>query len=102
MGYAESRFAADRIWCPRNFLHTYHLGFLDVPVFAEDNGSGKAAMQATVSDGGCTTEDEMRGNFTMQARSFTNERKPVDVYCPLPEDLCSALAELVPADEASG
>eukprot|EP00747_Dinoflagellata_sp_TGD_P124630 gnl/TRDRNA2_/TRDRNA2_174031_c3_seq4.p1 gnl/TRDRNA2_/TRDRNA2_174031_c3~~gnl/TRDRNA2_/TRDRNA2_174031_c3_seq4.p1 ORF type:complete len:233 (-),score=39.17 gnl/TRDRNA2_/TRDRNA2_174031_c3_seq4:95-793(-) len=29
--YAENFFATDRRWCPRNFLHTYHLCFLDVP-----------------------------------------------------------------------
>merc|ERR1719353_1191788 len=29
--YAESCLAVDRTWCPRNFLHTYHLGFQDVP-----------------------------------------------------------------------
>eukprot|EP00747_Dinoflagellata_sp_TGD_P023636 gnl/TRDRNA2_/TRDRNA2_129960_c0_seq2.p1 gnl/TRDRNA2_/TRDRNA2_129960_c0~~gnl/TRDRNA2_/TRDRNA2_129960_c0_seq2.p1 ORF type:complete len:345 (-),score=54.46 gnl/TRDRNA2_/TRDRNA2_129960_c0_seq2:3-1037(-) len=29
--YAKSHFHADEVWCRRNFLHTYHLGFLDVP-----------------------------------------------------------------------
>mmetsp|Transcript_10016 Transcript_10016/g.31379 ORF Transcript_10016/g.31379 Transcript_10016/m.31379 type:complete len:613 (-) Transcript_10016:39-1877(-) len=29
--YGEERFAADRLWCPRNFLHTYSLGFHDIP-----------------------------------------------------------------------
>ena len=29
--YGTSHFAADCTWCPRNFLHAFHLGFLDVP-----------------------------------------------------------------------
>merc|ERR1712061_596155 len=29
--YAEDRHAKDIAWCPRNFLHTYRLGFQDVP-----------------------------------------------------------------------
>merc|ERR1712048_1293971 len=29
--YTSNRYLADRTWCPRNFLHTYPLGFLDVP-----------------------------------------------------------------------
>merc|ERR1712157_652864 len=29
--YAERRFHTDRAWCPRNFLHAYHLGLSDVP-----------------------------------------------------------------------
>lgn len=29
--YGEQQFAADRLWCPRNFLHTYRLSFEDVP-----------------------------------------------------------------------
>merc|ERR1712216_245316 len=29
--YSQSSFPADRMWCPRNFLHAYHLGFVDVP-----------------------------------------------------------------------
>ena len=31
-------YIADCTWCPRNFLHAYHLGFLDVP---EDSGQGE-------------------------------------------------------------
>merc|ERR1712217_373761 len=37
--YAESRYADDQAWCPRNFLHTYHLGFDDVPK-AQGDASG--------------------------------------------------------------
>ena len=29
--HAEDYFLTDCSWCPRNFLHTYHLSFLDVP-----------------------------------------------------------------------
>ena len=38
--HAEDYFLSDCSWCPRNFLHTYHLGFVDVP---GDNGLGKEA-----------------------------------------------------------
>eukprot|EP00973_Karenia_brevis_P073035 10143251-Karenia_brevis.AAC.1 len=31
----------DRNWCPRNFLHTYHLGFEDVP---QHGGSKQEAV----------------------------------------------------------
>ena len=38
--HAEDYFLTDCSWCPRNFLHTYHLGFLDVP---EVNGLEREA-----------------------------------------------------------
>ena len=69
--YAESRFPADRTWCRRNFLHTFHLSLQDVPE-GSDLGSASCLQEL------------------------------VKVYCPLPEDLRGALAELDPMDETSG
>merc|ERR1712066_603447 len=82
--YAESHFSVDRSWCPRNFLHTYHLGFPDVP------------------DGGSPVEGERRGDAVAQARDSNTKIELVDVYSPLPEDLRAVLAELTPVDATSG
>merc|ERR1712025_833069 len=49
--YGEDRHRADREWCPRNFLHTYHLGFLDVPD-GNDLADTGTANQAAVTDDG--------------------------------------------------
>eukprot|EP00747_Dinoflagellata_sp_TGD_P099861 gnl/TRDRNA2_/TRDRNA2_167871_c8_seq2.p1 gnl/TRDRNA2_/TRDRNA2_167871_c8~~gnl/TRDRNA2_/TRDRNA2_167871_c8_seq2.p1 ORF type:complete len:404 (+),score=44.91 gnl/TRDRNA2_/TRDRNA2_167871_c8_seq2:153-1364(+) len=82
--YAETRFAADRTWCPRNFLHTYHLGFQDVP----EDGRLRAAGQHRTTRRAERKGEETPGTFA-------------DVSCPLPEDLRTALAELVPNDRES-
>merc|ERR1712224_277856 len=48
--YAKDNFSADCTWCPRNFLHTYHLHFLDVP---EDNALDAAlCKEVGLADGG--------------------------------------------------
>lgn len=41
--YAAEYLAEDETWCPRNFLHTYHIGFDDVPANfgADDAISGE-------------------------------------------------------------
>lgn len=70
--YARKHFADDTKWCHRNFLHTYHLSFEDIPAHA-------VAEDLTAED---TTS-------------------LVDVYCPIPEDLCRALARLKPVGKES-
>eukprot|EP00747_Dinoflagellata_sp_TGD_P113740 gnl/TRDRNA2_/TRDRNA2_171782_c6_seq1.p1 gnl/TRDRNA2_/TRDRNA2_171782_c6~~gnl/TRDRNA2_/TRDRNA2_171782_c6_seq1.p1 ORF type:complete len:142 (+),score=14.91 gnl/TRDRNA2_/TRDRNA2_171782_c6_seq1:1-426(+) len=85
--YAKSHFPADRIWCPRNFLHTYHLGFSDVPA-GSDLGDEEGS-----ADCGCADSE---------AVDRSSQRQLVDVYCPLPPDLCSVLAKLTPAQQAEG
>lgn len=70
--HAEGFEDADRSWCSRNFLHTYHLGFHDVP------------------------EDFDSWTWPSGAHEL------MDVYCPLPEDLRTALSELSPVDKISG
>jgi len=37
--YAKDKYDEDEQWCPRNFLHTFHVGFDDVPV---REGEGEA------------------------------------------------------------
>merc|ERR1711971_421822 len=66
--YAEDTYGEDHRWCLRNFLHTYHLGFNDVP-----HRGGDAVCHSD----------------------------PVDILCPLPQDLCQVLASLRPVDERS-
>jgi len=61
--YAEQQFPADRTWCPRNFLHTYHLGFDDVP------SSSEAGENKTV-DVYCPLPDDLR--------DVLSQLKPVD------------------------
>lgn len=41
--YGEDQFAADRMWCPRNFLHTYRVGFEDTP--EGDDLTGKSLVE---------------------------------------------------------
>ena len=94
--YFKSRFPADCEWCPRNFLHTYHLGFLDVPV---GNELRKRARLATVES---QVGSSILQGGSQQNDSSSDHHQPVDVYCPLPEDLRASLAELSPVDKESG
>lgn len=77
--YTPKQFPSDRTWCPRNFLHAYRVSVEDVP-----SRAGKHGKEA----GG-------------QSAGGNGAAKMVEIYCPLPEDLCSALAHLEPADEDS-
>ena len=90
MKYGKSNFEADRLWCQRNFLHKYHLGFQDA---WWGNYPGKEVRLA---------EKERFCNAAMQITKSRSTRELVDVYCPLPEDLCAALAELAPTEKDSG
>jgi len=69
--YAEDRFASDRTWCPRNFLHTYRLSFADIP-----DGAGEATLDVS-------------------------SVHSVVLHCPLPNDLHHTLSLLQPADATS-
>jgi len=75
--YAVEKQQADSQWCPRNFLHTFHLGFNDTPPRENLGGSATEGEPAALSG------------------------PPVDLLCPLPADLRAVLAELQPADDAS-
>jgi len=46
--YAEELFPSDRMWCPRNFLHTYHLGFEDVPKDEVESSSSATANSVDI------------------------------------------------------
>eukprot|EP00927_Polykrikos_kofoidii_P004710 TRINITY_DN11866_c0_g1_i1.p1 TRINITY_DN11866_c0_g1~~TRINITY_DN11866_c0_g1_i1.p1 ORF type:complete len:586 (+),score=69.08 TRINITY_DN11866_c0_g1_i1:67-1824(+) len=84
--YAEDMFPADRAWCPRNFLHTYHFGFNDVPAeVAETTEKGEARDSERAGSEG---SPECGG-------------RPVNVFCPVPSDLRRVLACLEPADDMS-
>ena len=106
MKYGKSNFEADRLWCPRNFLHEYHLGFQDVFLggtepYKEARATGALAGVDVLDD--CrVAEEEMCCNALMQVPKSSSTRELVDVYCPLPEDLCTALAELAPTEKDSG
>ena len=102
--YAENCFHADRIWCPRNFLHAYHLGFLDVPAICymgQEAGYACVGEQADISNGTSLAKEVLDDAFS-QTRFSSRQQHPVNIYSPLPEDLCASLSELVPMDEASG
>jgi len=71
--YAPDTLEADRAWCPRNFLHTYRVGFADVPVLP---GAPTAAADTDAA----------------------GVPKQLEVRCPLPADLRDALSILEPAD----
>jgi len=77
--YAEDLFGPDRMWCPRNFLHTYRLAFEDLP--EEEEGSA--------------------GRVDADVGARGSGGRLVEVMSPLPEDLRSALALCEPVDEAS-
>eukprot|EP00747_Dinoflagellata_sp_TGD_P000325 gnl/TRDRNA2_/TRDRNA2_100423_c0_seq1.p1 gnl/TRDRNA2_/TRDRNA2_100423_c0~~gnl/TRDRNA2_/TRDRNA2_100423_c0_seq1.p1 ORF type:complete len:148 (+),score=15.23 gnl/TRDRNA2_/TRDRNA2_100423_c0_seq1:2-445(+) len=86
------------MWCPRHFLHTYHLGLKDV---SEDERPSKSTD--------CTNpkvQDASKGWSMATAiqgtGSSSNLCEHVQFYCPLPADLRAALARLAPIDEASG
>eukprot|EP00747_Dinoflagellata_sp_TGD_P009103 gnl/TRDRNA2_/TRDRNA2_118668_c2_seq1.p1 gnl/TRDRNA2_/TRDRNA2_118668_c2~~gnl/TRDRNA2_/TRDRNA2_118668_c2_seq1.p1 ORF type:complete len:148 (+),score=19.67 gnl/TRDRNA2_/TRDRNA2_118668_c2_seq1:80-523(+) len=70
------------MWCPRNFLHKYFLGFVDVP--AGGDLVREAGWQAQASADGCAEEPDH-----------------VALFCPLPADLRTALAELTACNEES-
>eukprot|EP00747_Dinoflagellata_sp_TGD_P124631 gnl/TRDRNA2_/TRDRNA2_174031_c3_seq5.p1 gnl/TRDRNA2_/TRDRNA2_174031_c3~~gnl/TRDRNA2_/TRDRNA2_174031_c3_seq5.p1 ORF type:complete len:188 (-),score=33.06 gnl/TRDRNA2_/TRDRNA2_174031_c3_seq5:106-669(-) len=76
--YGPDHFAADRKWCVRNFLHQFHLGFVDVP-----------------------DKEESCGCADMQPGTYRLQNTTVHLHCPLPHDLRTALAKLTPADAAS-
>jgi len=73
--YADNFYAADRTWCPRNFLHTYRLGFDDVPALPGQKGdsSGDGADNSGL----------------------------VELRTALPADLRATLAALQPVDDVS-
>ena len=62
----------------------------------------KAELQADASYGYSVANEERGCKAVMQVLKSNSTRKRVDVHCPLPEDLCAALAELAPVDETSG
>ena len=74
--HADSYFPTDCTWCPRNFLHTYHLGFLDVP---EDSGLGKEAGSSEVgkkpdlSDFDCPAKEEVLAHRLVKAGVSSKE-----------------------------
>lgn len=45
--YAEERLNEDKMWCPRNFLHTYRLAFLDVPKGSEESEVQELTVPST-------------------------------------------------------
>jgi len=81
--YADAHLVADRSWCPRNFLHTFLLGFDDVP---EEGALVEAASSSSSSNG--SSKD-------------CNSSRYVKLLCPLPPDLHSTLLQLKPIDDAS-
>jgi len=83
--YAESLFPEDSAWCPRNFLHTYRLAVADVPAAAAQEVNADAESAASA-----------RGPAT-EGSSDT-----VEIMCPLPRDLRSALSKLEPARPDDG
>ena len=91
------------IWCPRNFLHAYHLGFLDVPAtyLGQEDGSACLREQADISNGNSPAKEVLDDAFS-QTKVSSRQRHPVNIFSPLPEDLCASLSELAPMDEASG
>ena len=74
--HADSYFPTDCTWCPRNFLHTYHLGFLDVP---EDSGLGKEAGSSEVGkkpdlpDFDCPAKEEVLAHRLVKAGVSSKE-----------------------------
>jgi len=81
--YADTHLIADRSWCPRNFLHTFLLGFEDVP---EEGAVVEAASSGS------------SGKGSSKDCSSSRYKK---LLCPLPPDLHSTLLQLKPIDDAS-
>jgi len=80
--YADAHLIADRSWCPRNFLHTFLLGFEDVPE------EGPDVEAASSSVGNRSSKDG-------------NSSRYVKLLCPLPPDLHDTLLQLKPIDDVS-
>merc|ERR1712113_385072 len=92
--YAESYFPTDRVWCPRHFLHSYHLRFLDVPKASDAGETARLARlraQADFANGTRPAERELLEHALVQASIARREQNPVNVYCQLPEDLRTVL-----------
>jgi len=71
--YTKEFLPADRTWCTRNFLHTYHTGFEDAP-----------------------------RHVALQGHTLPrSDNPPVSITCPLPQDLRHALGKLKPVDDES-
>ena len=79
---------------------------MDVPETSELSNKAGLAKVESQSDvqkrRSSAKEEEGVGEATLQLSSPSEEREFVDVYCPLPVDLRTALAKLAPAEEASG
>jgi len=95
--YADAHLVADRSWCPRNFLHTFLLGFEDVP-------KEGAVVEAASSSGGSSSGSSgcsMGSTRNKGSNEDCNSSRYVKLLCPLPPDLQSTLSQLKPIDDAS-